>query len=280
MLPAMFGVSVAQLNLLFDTFFASFLPTGSISWLYYSDRLMEFPLGVFGVALVTVALPHLSKEYSQKNYDNFNHSIDWSLQLIVLIALPAAIGLYLLAGPLLATLFGHGNFSDFDVYKTSLSLKAYAWGLFAFISVKLLASANYAMKDIKTPVKIAAFCMITNIILNGILMQYFDHVGLAMACTITGFLNAGLLLRVLMRRGIYQPDFGKWRGFIKKIVVANATWVFLACWFLPELTEWLQWGMLQRLWVLLLIVAAVIIVYFGALRLLGLNLRKHFIISV
>lgn len=278
MLPAIFGVSVAQINLLFDTVFASFLPKGSISWLYYSDRLMEFPLGVFGVALATVVLPHLSRQHAQKATQDFERTIDWSLQLIILIGLPASLGLIFLAEPLLITLFNYGKFTAVDVYKSSLSLQAYASGLIAFVSVKILASANYARKDIKTPVKIAALCMIVNIGLNLILIQYFEHVGLALAMTITGFMNAGLLLRTLIKRGVYAPRL-PWKLFLLRTLLANVLWVVLIKLFVPNLTIWFSWGSIQRITALVTIIIAVVVVYFISLKVSGFNFRKQLVLD-
>lgn len=278
MIPALFGVSVAQINLLFDTVFASFLPKGSISWLYYSDRLMEFPLGVFGVALATVVLPHLSRQHANENQKDFEFTLDWALQLIILIGLPAALGLFFLAEPLLITLFKYGKFTTIDVYKSGLSLKAFACGLLAFVSIKILASANYARKDVKTPVRIAAFCMVINIILSLILMQFFYHVGLAMAGAITGFLNAGLLLLALVKRNIYKPIL-EWKKFTMRIFVANLIWVLLLYRFNPSMDTWLAWGALNRVAVLTLIISVVMVLYFTILKLLGFKFKQQLVIS-
>lgn len=278
MLPALFGVSVAQINLLFDTVFASFLPKGSISWLYYSDRLMEFPLGVFGVALSTVVLPHLAVQYAKKNTKEFEFTLDWALQLILLVVLPATLGLFVLSEPLLVTLFNYGKFNIVDVYQSSLSLKAFACGLIAFVSIKILASANYARKDIKTPVKIATVCMIVNVLLSLILMRFFYHTGLAMAGSITGFLNAGLLLFVLIKREIYKPVL-EWKRFGAKVVTANFVWVVLLQYFLPATTQWLEWSALYRASILLIIVGSVVVLYFAVLKLLGFNFRKQLTLS-
>ncbi|MBP9722501.1 MAG: murein biosynthesis integral membrane protein MurJ [Gammaproteobacteria bacterium] len=274
MLPAIFGVSVAQINLLFDTVFASFLPLGSISWLYYSDRIMEFPLGVFGVALATVVLPHLSREFAKSNHKEFVHTIDWALQLIILIGLPSALGLFVLAEPLLITLFNYGKFTAIDVYKTALSLQAFACGLLAFVSIKILASANYARKDIKTPVKIAALCMVINVVLSLILMQFFHHVGLALSGAITGIINAALLLRSLIKRNIYQPLLG-WKVFISRVLLANFAWVSLVLIFNPSSVTWLQWNALTRGSILLGIISSVMAVYFLVLKAAGLNFKQQ-----
>jgi len=274
MLPAIFGVSVAQINVLFETIFGSYLPKGSISWLYYSDRIMEFPMGVFGVALATVVLPHLSREHAKNNQKDFIHTVDWSLQLIVLIGLPAALGIMILAEPLLITLFNYGKFTVFDVHKTSMSLQVFSCGLISLVSVKILASANYARRDIRTPVKIAALCMVINMVLSFTLMQYFYHVGLAMASIITSFINASLLLFNLVRRGVYKPVL-HWRPFLVKVLLANLIWVTLVLLFTPEISTWLAWGRLQRMGSFMTLMGSVMVVYFLSLRILGFNLKKQ-----
>src|SRR5690554_1043703 len=179
MIPAMFGVSVSQINLLLDTLLASFLITGSISWLYYSDRLVEFPLGVFGIALSTVILPSLSKKHAKQSDDSFSNTIDWALRWVFIIGTPASIGLIALSQPLLTTLFQYGEFGADDAYQASLSLMAYGLRLLPFILIKVLAPGYYARQDTKTPVKIGIIAMISNMILNVILMIYLAHVGLA-----------------------------------------------------------------------------------------------------
>ena len=166
MIPAIFGSSVAQINLLFDTFIASFLVTGSVAWLYYSDRLLEFPLGVFGIALATVVLPNLSEAHYKKGADNFNATLRWAIQLSLLIAVPATFGLFMLAQPILATLFEYGAFSDNDSMMAAYSLMAYCLGLPAFILIKILANGFYARQDTRTPVRIGIQSMCLNMLLN------------------------------------------------------------------------------------------------------------------
>ena len=179
MVPTLVGSSVAQINLLFDTLLASFLVTGSVSWLYYSDRLMEFPLGVFGVALATVILPSLSQKHAADDRQAFSRTMDWALRWTLLIALPATLGLAILAVPLLATMFQHGKFSDEDVIMASYSLTAYAFGLVAFMLVKVLAPGFYARKDTRTPVKIAIIAMVANMVFNLILIFPLRHAGIS-----------------------------------------------------------------------------------------------------
>ena len=179
MLPAVFGVSVTQINLLVDTLIASFLVTGSVSWLYYSDRLVEFPLGVFGVALATVILPSLSQRHAEGSAEVFSHTLDWALRWVMVIGAPAMLGLILLAGPMLTTLFQYGAFQDHDVTMASRSLMAYTVGLLGYILIKILAPGFYARQDTRTPVRIGIIAMVANIVLNIILVFPLAHAGLA-----------------------------------------------------------------------------------------------------
>ncbi|GKT12514.1 MAG: putative peptidoglycan lipid II flippase [Thiomicrorhabdus sp.] len=273
MIPALFGVSVAQINLLVDTILASFLVTGSISWLYYSDRLMEFPLGVFGVALATVVLPGLSKKAANENWQGFQQDIDSALRLVLIIGLPATLGLLLLAEPLIITLFFYGEFTAHDVTMSGSSLMAYSFGLLGFILVKILAPAFYARKDMKTPVKVAIIALVTNMVLNLILIGPFAHVGLAAATTISAFVNSGLLYWYLRKQGVFQPLAG-WPKLIVQVVLANIVLVTCILWVSPTLESWLGFDAWLRLSWLMGIVLSVIVVYFITLMLLGLNPKK------
>ena len=208
MLPALFGVSVTQVSLLLDTLLASFLVSGSISWLYYSDRLMEFPLGILGVALGTVILPQLSQRHAAATPEAFSATIDWALRWVLLLGVPAAVGLFLLSGPMLATLFYSGEFTAGDVAMAERSLMAYSIGLVAFMGIKVLAPGFYARQDTKTPVRIAVIAMGTNMVFNLLLMFPLGHAGLALATTIAALVNAALLLRGLLRGRVYQPAPG------------------------------------------------------------------------
>jgi len=240
-LPAVFGVSVSQINLLVDTIIASFLVTGSVSWLYFSDRMVEFPLGVFGIALATVILPHLSRQHASTAPESFSDTLDWALRLVVLLAAPAAVGLGLLAAPILTTLFQYGAFSAHDVEMAARSLLAFASGLLAFIAVKVLATGYFSRQDTRTPVRVGVVAMLSNIGLNLALVVPFAHAGLALATTLAAFINAGLLLRGLVVRGVYRPRPG-WGGFIARVaagnlVMAAALWVMRgepAGWFEAE----------------------------------------------
>jgi len=224
--PALLGVSVTQLSLLIDTLLASFLTTGSISWLYYSDRLMEFPLGILGVALGTVILPRLSRKHAASSPRAFSSTLDWALRWVLMLGLPASLGLFTLAGPIIATLFHSGAFTAHDVLMAERSLMAYALGLAAFIGVKVLIPGFYGRHDVKTPVRIAALAMATNLVLSLILMWPLGHAGLALATIIAALLNAALLLHSLLRQGIYRPLPG-WGLLLARCLMACGVMVAL-----------------------------------------------------
>ena len=194
MLPAILGVSVVQIGLLVDTIFASFLPQGSISWLYNSERLMMFPLGVFGVAIATVVLPHLAKKFSANAEREYSQTMNWGTQSILLLGIPAAIGLIMLSDPLLTSLFNYGKFNQFDVLMSQQSLVAYSIGVPCMMLVKILASGFYARQNIKTPVKIAIFSLLINITFNFILIGPLKHAGLALASSLAAITNCGLIV--------------------------------------------------------------------------------------
>jgi len=280
MMPAIFGSSVVQINLLFDTLIASFLATGSVTWLYYSDRLVEFPLGVFGIALATVILPKLSQQHAESSPEKFAATIDWALRLVVLIGLPAMAGLFLLAAPMLATLFQHGEFTPNDVQMASLSLMAYALGLPGFILIKVMAPAFFARQDTKTPVRIGIIAMLANMGLNLLfvvpLVQYGfagPHMGLALATALSAYINAGLLYRRLRQQGIYQPHPG-WAGWWIKVILALIVLIVAILSVRAELLIWSQWDLFTRITQLCLCIAAGALSYFAVLALLGLR-PKH-----
>ncbi len=274
MLPALFAVSVVQINLLLDTLLASFLQTGSISWLYYSDRLMEFPQGVLGVALATVILPNLSRRHAEADADAFNKTLDWGLRTTLLLGAPAAVGLAVLAGPILATLFLSGRFDAEDVMMARQSLIAYSSGLLAFIFIKVLAPGYYARQDTQTPVKIGLIAMVTNMVFNLILIFPLQHAGLALATSLSAFVNAGLLFRGLRKKAVYHPA-PHWPGLFLKTTVACGIMVGLIAWGMPGLDYWLTATTWSRSGQLLLWIALGGMAYFLVLALLGIRLR-HF----
>ncbi len=281
MLPAIVGSSAVQINLVIDTLIASFLVSGSVTWLYYADRMVEFPVGVFGIALATVVLPSLSRKHAEDDPRAFTQTLDWALRLVLAIGLPAAVGLGLLAVPILATLFGYGEFTAADVDMAALALMAYAVGLPAFILVKILASGYYSRQDTKTPVRIAIIAMLSNIGLNLAfvvpMVNYGisgPHAGLALATGLAAWLNAILLYRGLRRRGNYVPAAG-WVGMFLKVLVGLALMVATLYWLLPGSAHWVTGSWQQRGLLLAMMVAAGGAVYLaflwasGALKLLS-----------
>jgi putative peptidoglycan lipid II flippase len=224
--PAIFGVSVSQINLLLDTMLATFLPTGSVSWLYYSDRLSELPLGVFAVAIATVILPNLSRHHAASSTEAYSQTLDWALRMVLIIAVPAAAALMLLAEPILATLFLYGDvMTARDMTMATYSLRAYSLGLVAFMLIKVLAPGFFARQDMRTPVRIGVIAMVSNMFLNLLfvvpLHHYWQvgHVGLALATSISAFLNAGLLFYALRKKAIYAPS-RSWLRFMLSLTVA------------------------------------------------------------
>ena len=279
MVPALFGVSVSQINLLFDTVLASLLPNGSVAWLYYSDRLTELPLGVFAIAIATVILPALSALNTRAAADEFSQTLTWAVRNVLLIAVPATVALWLLAEPILTALFQYGAFTTNDVTMAAASLRAYTLGLGAFMLIKVLAPGYYARQDMKTPVKIGIVAMVSNMVLNVLfvfpLMWYFDmgHVGLALATSASAWINAALLYRGLRRGGI--PLTGVFdirymvRLLVAVIVMAGVIYVSV-----PDLRDWFAADMSWRVTRLLMIVTAGAVSFAGVLALLGLRVAE------
>ena len=273
MLPALFGVSVSQINLLFDTVIASLLVTGSVSWLYYSDRLMELPLGTFGIAIAIVVLPSLSRKHASESMDEFSATLDWALRLVCLIAIPATLALVLIAEPLLVTLFQNDNFTAFDVERASASLKAYALGLLAFMAVKIFAPGFYARQNTSTPVRIGVIAMTVNMVLNlSFYLAGFAHVGLALATSLAAMVNAGLLLRGLRRDGVFRFQPG-WARLGLQLLVANGVMAAVLLGLAGPWREWLDWTIATKVWQLALLVCAGLLAYGLSLLLCGLRPR-------
>lgn len=272
MLPGIFGSSVAQINLLFDTLLASFLVTGSVSWLYYSDRLVEFPLGLFGVALGTVILPALSQKHAAAATDSFSRTLDWALRWALLIGVPATVSLILLGGPLLATLFRYGEFGADDVRMATRSLIAFALGLLAFMLIKVLAPGFYARQDTRTPVRIGVLAMIINSGLALVLIFPLAHAGLALATTLSAYLNASLLFMLLRRHGVYRPAPG-WPRFLAQLGFANLLLGLLLWYGTGELTAWLEAGLWERAFHLTWLIVGGGAVYLAGIILAGIRPR-------
>ncbi|HQR04565.1 MAG: murein biosynthesis integral membrane protein MurJ [Proteobacteria bacterium] len=272
MAPAVVGVSVSQISLLINTIFASFLATGSVSWLYYADRLMEFPSGLLGAALGTILLPSLSRTHTNGQKEEFSALLDWGLRLTLLLTLPAALGLALLAIPLLSTLFQHGAFTVADVLQTRQALVAYSVGLTGLILVKVLAPGFYSRQDIRTPVRIALVTLALTQLMNLAFIGWLHHAGLALSIGLASCFNATLLYRGLRARGVYTPLPG-WGGFLLRLGIALAV-MGLGLWLLMgSEASWLThtgWHKAVRLGI---VVASGAIAYLGTLALLGFRLK-------
>ncbi|QIZ75496.1 murein biosynthesis integral membrane protein MurJ [Ferrimonas lipolytica] len=245
MIPAMFGVSVSQINLLFDTIIASFLMTGSISWLYYSDRLLEFPLGLFGIAIATVILPALSQNKAEGDPSQFASTMDWGVRSVLLVGIPAMLGLMVLAQPMLMVLFMRGEFTVEHSQMASMSLLAYASGLLSFMLVKVLAPGYYARQDTKTPVRYGIIAMVANMGFNIILAIPFGYVGLALATAASATLNAGLLYRGLVKQQVYQVSHHS-LSLIAKMMVAGVIMAATVAYASPAEAQWLAWDFAER----------------------------------
>lgn len=270
MIPALFGVSIAQLNLMVDTIFASYLKVGSVSWLYYTDRLTDFPLGVFGVAIATVILPHLSRRHSENSQKQFSSALDWGLRLLLLIGLPAALGLTVFSMPVIACCFGYGKFTVYDVWQTQKSLLALGAGVPAFMMVKVLASGFYAGQNIKTPVKVGAMAMVINSLLCAVFIWPLAHAGLALASTLAGYFNCLMLLILLIKRDIYVPSSG-WIRYLWQLAFASLCLAVYLYLIQGSLEQWLG---LAPQWRLALLMAEIVfsgVIYCGALLLVGVR---------
>ncbi|MCP5278257.1 MAG: murein biosynthesis integral membrane protein MurJ [Thiobacillus sp.] len=271
--PAALGVSVAQISLLINTLFASFLATGSVSWLYYADRLMEFPSGMLGVALGTLLLPSLAKHHADNDTGEYSKLLDWGLRMTLLLAAPAAVGLGVLAVPLIATLFHYGEFGTLDLEMTRQALVAYSVGLVGIILVKVLAPGFYARQNIKTPVKIALFTLLATQAMNLVFIWPLKHAGLALAIGLGACINASILYYQLRKQGIFQPQPG-WAAFLLKLGLA-LTLMGVGLWFgMGEASHWVDYGFRQRAGHLALLVLGGMAVYFATLWALGFRIAN------
>src|SRR5690606_10336359 len=269
MLPAIVGVSVAQISLLINTNIATWLQPGSVTWLSFADRLMEFPTALLGVALGTVLLPSLSRAYAQDDSAAYNRLLDWGLRLVLLLGLPAALGLALCSDALVATLFNYGAFGAADVAQTRLAVMAYAVGLIGLLAIKILSPASAAPHDIRTPVKVAALCLVVTQLLNAAFVPLLAHAGLALSIGLGAMLNAGLLTYTLRRRGIYEPGRG-WSRFLLRALPGQlaVAAILLAA---DRHFDWIALGSTPGLRVLCLagLLATVILAYFATLGVCG-----------
>jgi len=281
MIPALFGSSVAQVNILINTAIAYALVSGSVSWLYFSDRFVELPLALIGVAIGTVILPKLAGDHANKADEAFSSTLGWAMRLVLLVGIPAMVGLILLAKPILATVIDNGVNSWHDVEMASMSLMTYSLGLPAFILVKVLAPGFYSRQDTKTPVRIGIIAMFSNMLLSLIIvlpwykMEYVGaHSGLALATALAAYINAGMLFHQLKKQNIYQPKQGNnasWRKSLLQISVAIVTMIVVVLFINPDDNWWQDSGIWLKVGRLLLLVFASIIAYFGTLYLLGVR---------
>ena len=271
--PAIFGVSVGQISQLISTIFASFLVTGSVTWLYYADRLMELPTGLLGVALGTILLPSLSKSFAEKTGEEYSRLLDWGLRLTFLLALPCAMALALLRIPLISTLFHHGAFESSDVLMTRQALVAYSIGLLGLILVKVLAPGFYARQNIRTPVRIGVVTLVVTQLMNFAFLQTdLHHAGLALAISLGACLNAGLLYYQLRRQQIFMPQAG-WLVFLGKLALALVLMALALLFAMGTEASWMESGLAVRIARLAMLVALGAAVYLGSLWLLGFRLR-------
>jgi len=273
MIPALFGVSVSQINLLFDGILASLLPGSAVSWLYYSDRIAELPLGVFGIAISTVILPSLSRIHSGSDGKLFSPTLDWGLKSVITIALPAMAAILFMAEPMLVTLFQYGEMKAEGIRMSAYSLMAYGLGLPAFMLIKVLATGYFSRQDTKTPVKIGVIAMVANMFANVAFMwplHHFwgvGHVGLALATAFSAWLNAGLLYRGLRKQGVYQPI--DWASFVIKLVTASLLMVAVLLALHQVWYEWAAWSWYERVLKMAVSVGLGAAVYLGAIFAMG-----------
>lgn len=279
MIPTMFGASVAQINLLVDTIIATALMTGTVSWLYQADRLIQFPQGVFGVALATVILPHLSGRHAKEDHRGFSRSLDWGLRTALVIAVPAMVSLVVLAEPVLWSVFGYGKYTARDVQMAAWSLSTLALGLPAFVCVKVLAPGFFSRMDTKSPVRAGIASMVANIVLNALLVGaafYFGfvapHAGMGVASALAGYLHATLLYRWLRRDQVYQPEPG-WGKFALQLGTASLVLIAVFYLGLHYLHAWPEWRALQRFAAVFALLGAGGVAFLGTLYALGLKPR-------
>jgi len=272
MAPAAFGVSISQVSLLINTIFATLLREGSVSWLYYADRLMEFPAGMLGVALGTILLPSLSKYHAAADHAEYAKLLDWGLRLTVLLAVPSAVALAVLAMPLIAALFHYGRFTPEDAWMTRQAVVAYSVGLIGMIMVKILAPGFYARQNIKTPVKIGILTLVLTQLMNLAFIVPLKHAGLALAIGLGACLNAALLYRGLRAAGAYTPQPG-WGAFVLKVACANALMAIVLFFVMGPASWWLAAPWQKKLPALLGLVLLGMLVYGACLAALGFRPR-------
>ena len=274
MAPALLGVSVAQISLLINTQIATHVAVGAVSWLTYADRLMEFPTGLLGVALGVVLLPQLSAAQARQDAVAYSGMLDWGLRLVLLLALPCALALLIFPTGLVSVLFHYGAFTAKDVAMTVAALRGYGVGLLGLVAIKVLAPAFFALQDVKTPVKIAVGVLLATQALNLALVPWLGHAGLALSIGLGALVNAGLLLRGLLRQGQYRPQAG-WGGYAWRVLLANAVLgagLAWAAWRIDWIGLQAHWGL--RAAAVAAVLGGVALLYFAVLAACGLRPRQ------
>jgi len=272
MIPALFGVSVSQINLLLDTVIASFLVTGSITWLYLSDRMLEFPLGIFGIAIATVILPSLSRQHAGNQSETMSRLLNWALHMVLLIGLPAAVGLFMLAEPVMLTVFQHGSFTLDDAAMASYSLQAYVFGLLGFMFIKVLATGYFSKQNTRTPVKIGIVAMVVNMVMNLLLFKPYGHVGLAVATAVSATVNAGLLWGGLVRNGTLVMS-SRWFWWSARALLSAAVMISAIYWSQPAIETWQSQSTFERSWQLVWLIVLGAGGYLVTLFILGFRIK-------
>ncbi len=273
-IPATFAVSIAQISIVINTNIASRLETGSISWLSYADRIMEFPTAMLGVALGTVLLPNLAEAWSQGKDERISDLIDWGLKLVFFLTLPVSVIVYNLSVPLASVIFHYGAFSNLDLEKSATAISAYSVGIIGLISIKILGPGFYARQEIKIPVIVGVVTLVITQFLNFILVPIYQHAGLAYAVSIAACFNAIVLLFILIKKNIYRPC-SSWFIFIIKILIACVV-VHLFSAYTSELFDWesLRAHPIERLCYFALILVTCVTVYAGVAKLIGINFKN------
>lgn len=273
MAPAMFGVSVSQINLLLDTIIASFLVTGSITWLYLSDRMLEFPLGIFGIAIATVILPSLSREHASNSRAGMSKLLNWALHSVFLIGLPAAVGLFVLAEPVMLAVFQHGEYTLEHAYQSSLSLQAYVLGLLGFMFIKVLATGYFSQQNTKTPVKIGIIAMVVNMAFNLLLFQPYGHVGLAIATAISATINASLLWIGLIKNKSLVMD-KQWLWWVTRALLSVIAMTAVILLLQSDMASWRDASVIDRVFELAWLIVCGGLTYVVCMFALGFRIRE------
>ena len=274
MLPALLGVSVAQVSLLINTQIASHLATGSVSWITYADRLMELPTALLGVALGVVLMPQLASARAKQDDERYSAMLDWGLRLVVVLSVPCMVALLVFAKPLVAVLYHYGAFADRDVQQTTLALAGYGVGIVGIVAIKVLAPGYFAKHDMRTPMLIAVAVLVFTQMMNFVLVPYLQHAALTLSIGVGAVINATWLLVGLLRRGSYRPLPG-WGRFALQVVAASALLAVLLAWGAQHF-DWVEMKAqrLQRIGLLAAMMIAAAVLYFGALWAAGLKLRQ------